>query len=1119
MDKEAFLHQLEYAITNNDKELFIETIFDLPAEVIIGFTKEELSQAINLSSKIDLQSVEELFDFLENEGSLSLNNALEGVNELNNFSLCRFYNSLFISLSKNNLQKIKYALMNNALAYCKLAEMSIDSKENLEKAVSFYETARKIFSKTSEDYANALNNESLARVRLAEMGIDSKGNLEKVISLCEAAHEIFPKKSANYAISLNREALAREKLAEIGIDSRVNLEKAVILFGTEREILAKKSLDYFFSLNNESLARVRLAEMGIDSKENLEKAVSFCRAARKIIPKTNASSAGSLVNESLARLRLAEMGIDSKENLENTISLCEAAQEIFSKKSANYAGALVNESIARLRLADIGIDSRGNLEKVISLYEIARKIFPKKSADYADALMSEGNARVRLAEMGIDSKENLETAVSLCIAAQEIFPETSVGYALSLNNEGNARLRLAEMGIDSNENLETAVNLCRAAQEILPEMSTSYAGALNNEGNARFRLAEMGIDNRENLLKAVSLCKAAQEIFPEKSISYASSLNNEGSARLRLAEIGIDSEENLKTAVSLCRSCREIYSKKGKSHASALNNEGLARLRLAEMGIDSKENLEKAVSLCEAAQEIFPKTSINYALSLNNEGLARIRLADIGIDNKENFNKSKKLYLKCISVLEKLEDGWTYSIALLNFNILLKENFNKTGNKEYLEEWERNLGDIEEKIKNRKIRYKELLMARIHEIRASLFEFDGELGISNASLEYYKAYEISNEIFYKFMGEFCQARIVKPSIFCSLVSDWKEVEKEGIFLDYYDYTVFECHLENALKSTINEEEELKLAVEKLKEIRDRTQIKIIKDRVSAYIHLLQALVDCFNNYSYKEAAENVKEGCKIFHEYGDKQGQQMCEIFHNAIVRKNSDAWQEIIRNREFSSNFYSLLCEYSDRKRADLESHKLSQIYEVVNRTGEKVDQLQATLNQECDEIKDKIENGFDGTVSEFREIKVKINSIQEDFDHLIQVSNNVNGNEGEFIRKFVTQMLDLMKKGEPEIINRFLEEIIKSETSLEETLENNKIPEKEKAEAKSKLADLQKIPGIVKDKTKSFSVDVTKDVVVTLTSNEIIKLLTPVLSTAIFGVPIPSQVVEILLKAIRNS
>jgi hypothetical protein len=449
---------------------------------------------------------------------------------------------------------------------------------------------------------------------------------------------------------------------------------------------------------------------------------------------------------------------------------------------------------------------------------------------------------------------------------------------------------------------------------------------------------------------------------------------------------------------------------------------------------------------------------------------------------------------------------------------LLKNNFYKTGDRKYLEEWESDLGEIKKKIKDRDIKYKEIVMAIIHEMRASLFELEGKSGLFDASFEYYEAYKLSKVPFHKYMKEFCQTRINTLS-FCELVSNWKEIEKEYIFLDYYDYAVFECHLENALRSTINEEDELKLALEKLKEIRDRTQIKIIKDRVSAYIHLLQALVDCFNNDLYKEAAENVKEGCKIFCEYEDKQGQQMCEIFHNAVVkRENPDAWQEIIRNREFSSNFYSLLCEYSDRKRVDLELHKLIQIYEVVNRTEEKVDQLQATLNQECDEIKDKIENGFDGTVSELREIKVKINSIQEDFEHLIQVSNKVSSKESEFIREFVTQMLELMKKDDTETINHFLEEIVKNEASLEETLEKGRVPEKETAEAKSKLADLKKIPGILKEKAKSFSVDVTKDVVVTLTSGEIIKLLTPVLSTAIFGVPVPSQVVGILLEAIKN-
>ncbi len=54
MDKEAFLHQLESSIAKNDKKLFIDIIFDLPADVIVGFTKEEFSQVLNISKQIDL---------------------------------------------------------------------------------------------------------------------------------------------------------------------------------------------------------------------------------------------------------------------------------------------------------------------------------------------------------------------------------------------------------------------------------------------------------------------------------------------------------------------------------------------------------------------------------------------------------------------------------------------------------------------------------------------------------------------------------------------------------------------------------------------------------------------------------------------------------------------------------------------------------------------------------------------------------------------------------------------------------------------------------------------------------------------------------------------------------
>ncbi len=64
----------------------------------------------------------------------------------------------------------------------------------------------------------------------------------------------------------------------------------------------------------------------------------------------------------------------------------------------------------------------------------------------------------------------------------------------------------------------------------------------------------------------------------------------------------------------------------------------------------------------------------------------------------------------------------------------------------------------------------------------------------------------------------------------------------------------------------------------------------------------------------------------------------MCEIFHNAVVkRKDPDAWQEIIRNREFSSNFYSSLCEYSNRKRANLEYYMSGQLHAKMDTISEK--------------------------------------------------------------------------------------------------------------------------------------------------------------------------------------
>jgi hypothetical protein len=45
MDKEAFFYQLESSIANNNKKLFAKTIYDLPADLIVGFTEEEFGSS------------------------------------------------------------------------------------------------------------------------------------------------------------------------------------------------------------------------------------------------------------------------------------------------------------------------------------------------------------------------------------------------------------------------------------------------------------------------------------------------------------------------------------------------------------------------------------------------------------------------------------------------------------------------------------------------------------------------------------------------------------------------------------------------------------------------------------------------------------------------------------------------------------------------------------------------------------------------------------------------------------------------------------------------------------------------------------------------------------------
>ena len=76
MNKEAFLHQLESSAVNKDKKLFAKSIYELPADVIVGFTKEEFSRIIYISHQFSSQKMDKLSNFLEIKGFFFLKNAL-----------------------------------------------------------------------------------------------------------------------------------------------------------------------------------------------------------------------------------------------------------------------------------------------------------------------------------------------------------------------------------------------------------------------------------------------------------------------------------------------------------------------------------------------------------------------------------------------------------------------------------------------------------------------------------------------------------------------------------------------------------------------------------------------------------------------------------------------------------------------------------------------------------------------------------------------------------------------------------------------------------------------------------------------------------------------------------
>ena len=662
------------------------------------------------------------------------------------------------------------------------------------------------------------------------------------------------------------------------------------------------------------------------------------------------------------------------------------------------------------------------------------------------------------------------------------------------------------------------------SNELKIENVDEFFEYLQDEGSFNLDNAMNGVNEFNSIL----ICRFYYELYihlwMKHDIKFASALSNGGIAYSLLSEMGTNAVFNLKTAMHLFQDAQKIFPQTSTSYASTAMNEGNTRLRLAERGVDTEENLNTAVKLYQDAQKIFPQTSTDYASAVMNEGTARSRLAERGVDTEEKLNTTKNLYTKSILIFENLRDFGGYSIALLNLNRFFINNYRRSGDRKYLDEAKNILEDTEVKIKDREIWDKKLIIAQLHEIRASILEFEGKPGINKASREYSKAHELTGNTFYQFMDEFCQARL-DLELFCTIVDKWKEIEKTSIFLDYYDYSRFECHLEKALNNKgLSREEEFGLALKKLEEIRDRTQIKIIKDRVSAHIYLMTAIINCFRRETYEEAGENVMEARKIFRESDDKAGLKICDIFYDAIIeKKDPEAWMEIIRHKDrLSCNIYRLLSEGADRKRTEV---GIERLYESNKRIETKLDEVSGTLkdlNTGFGRIKESLEKESSDHNIHHQEIMNKLDAAHQLLKELVIKSQNIGGNEGESIRRFAKQIQQMIENKDLDGLKIFIEEIIKSEKLLSDVIEESTVSKENKEDAKKELklsiSGFKDILSKVKKEINPFSKNVAYNLVASLMAEEIIKYIFPVLSTAIVGIPIPSQVMNSLSNILKN-
>ena len=703
-----------------------------------------------------------------------------------------------------------------------------------------------------------------------------------------------------------------------------------------------------------------------------------------------------------------------------------------------YANASMNQGSAHQMLAELGVDPIKNIDESIELHKEAEKYYPSGSIDHAQAIASQGLAHLSLGELGIRSIFNIEESIKLNQDARTIFSKDSIDYARATMHLGLAYQELAEFDVEPANNLRQSINLEQETRTIFSKDSTDYARATMNLGIAHMKLAEFNVESKDNLEKSISSQQEAQNIFlkNDMDLDYASAIMNKGLAYSRLAELGIDSKINLEESIKLHQEARTIYQKSTLDYATAVMNQGLAYLLLAEFGIDPQINLEESIKLYQEARALFIKDSKAYAGVAQGMGSAHLRLAELDVEPEENFYMAMELFNESRNIFLTQKNALNYRATVLFSHSLYKIRYWKNGDKSFLEDAKNYLKEEERNIELWNAVDKNEIRGAICVVEADLYELEDDY--YNAGLKYHDAYGLNDNEYYRFMCEFCRAKSSQErTSFCKLIEKWTPVTKDGIFLDYYDYAVFECHLEEAIGNESLIYDEVSLAKNKLAEIYSRTKIQHIKIRVSACIAILDAYLNYFSEKDEEKAIVCISNACKIFKTHGYKHEVELCNKFTNAIKNKDDQGvWLNLIRN-QLSNNLSKLIGEAaiseitkSERRgiKADLRDLKVD------------VEDIKSCIEHLKYDLKtsfDKIGNDIAGLAQDNEGLKnILIESthkIQQILYDLIDESEKHDSKAREFMEDFSTKIIRKLEEKDDLWLEKLKDDLIKNETAID--------------------------------------------------------------------------------------